>query len=262
MSRSASDTASTQIEARERVALEAQHALPLLAEQRRATGFVAVSACRRQISASTLCVKRTAGQGSWRGRFTTGGRKSQTTSVEAAGLRAAPRTRPAYVGERYFADRVRHRIDDVAGRVGVEAQRALGRIACAGPSRSRWQTSRMPSGARSRLRRVGEREVGDLVARARGAASGARCAACRPCRAAGAGRRSARESSCGRSPKRWPQRVGGSGAAVTSGSVWTPSPSMNVRYQSSRLSRLQIASPPSAAPARCAASSRSTPPAR
>ena len=33
------------------------------------------------------------------------------------------------------------------------------------------------------------------------------------------------------------------------GSVWTPSPSMKVRYQSSRLSRLQRTSPPSARPA-------------
>ena len=46
--------------------------------------------------------------------------------------------------------------------------------------------------------------------------------------------------------------------AAVPGSVWTPSPSMKVRYQSSRLSRLQIASPPSAWPDACAASSRST----
>ena len=40
---------------------------------------VSVSACRRQISASTLCVKSTAGHGRRRGRFTAGTRKSHTT---------------------------------------------------------------------------------------------------------------------------------------------------------------------------------------
>ena len=40
------------------------------------------------------------------------------------------------------------------------------------------------------------------------------------------------------------------------GSVCTPSPSMNVRYQSSRFSRLQSASPPSAVPAACAVDQR------
>ena len=53
-------------------------------------------------------------------------------------------------------------------------------------------------------------------------------------------------------------RSAGVEAGPKAGSVWTPSPSMKVRYQSSRLSRLQIASPPSAAPAAWAAISRST----
>ena len=62
---------------------------------------VLFSACRRQISDSTLCVNITAGQGSCFGRFTAGNRKSQTmrsnVCVSSSAFRRSLNSRERYL---------------------------------------------------------------------------------------------------------------------------------------------------------------------
>ena len=98
----------------------------------RRPGCVAFSAWRRQISASTLCVKSTAGQGSAVGQVDRRNEEVADDQVEAPFVEQLDRRVARMRAERYFADRIRQRIDEVARGVGVEAQRALRRVACAG----------------------------------------------------------------------------------------------------------------------------------
>ncbi len=77
---SASDTASTRSKRDTACLSKRSMRCHCCVNSLRAIGFVAVSACRRQISASTLCVNRMAGHGSAGGMFTRGTRKSHTTA--------------------------------------------------------------------------------------------------------------------------------------------------------------------------------------
>jgi hypothetical protein len=67
---------------------------------RRSTG--AASACRRQISASTLCVKRIDGQGGEYGRLMAGTRKSQTIRSNRCVATSRSNAR-RYSADRYLA---------------------------------------------------------------------------------------------------------------------------------------------------------------
>ena len=103
VSRSASGHGEHAVEPPRACAFEAQHPPVLHAVQQRcAIAPVFVSACRRQISDSTLCVKSTAGQGSRCGRFTAGEQEVADDEVEALVRRAASRERALDARERYL----------------------------------------------------------------------------------------------------------------------------------------------------------------
>ena len=124
-----------------------------------------VSACRRQISASTLCVKSTAGHGSAGGRLTAGTRKSQTTRSNGCLRQQRLRASLLIRARSVLADGVRQRVDEVRGGVDVEARAIPWRVRVRGTVTTRSATSRMPvEVCRESRRRLGERQIGDLVA--------------------------------------------------------------------------------------------------
>ena len=123
----------------------------------------AFSACRRQISASTLCVKRMEGQGS-RSRQIDDRREEVADDRVEGPLVEHPFQLVPEGGRSVLRHRIRDTVDHVPRGVEIESRGAFGRVG-AGNRPQVGADGAHPLALVGGLRGVGERQVGDLVAR-------------------------------------------------------------------------------------------------